>query len=126
MLQQFHRESVRGFGDQMGRHVDNNMLCQSMQLVLVWGDFKGGDLVIYDKDGTRTHAVIGPAILLMDGNAQHEVTPVTCGTRYSIVTYAKHTFPKCTEHVREQIRQFGFPLPTLYIGSLRRARVGHA
>ena len=100
-------------GDQMGRHVDNNMLCQSMQLVLVWGDFKGGDLVIYDKGGTRIHAVIGPAILLMDGNAQHEVTPVTCGTRYSIVTYAKHTFPKCTEHVREQIRQFGFPLPTL-------------
>jgi hypothetical protein len=33
-------------GDQMRRHFDNNMLGQSMQLVLVWGDFRGGDLVI--------------------------------------------------------------------------------
>ena len=100
-------------GDQMGRHSDHNMSGQSMQLVLIWGDFRGGDLVVYNKDGTRMHTAVGPTTLLMDGNANHEVTPVTSGVRYSIVTYAKNTFAKCDEDVREELRQCGFPLPTL-------------
>ena len=110
----------------MGRHRDHNTLGHSMQFVLIWGDCSGGDLVVYNTDGKQIHKTIGPTTLLIDGNAEHEVSPVTSSIRYSIVTYAKHTFAKCDENVREELRQYGFPLPTLYIGSLRRARVGHA
>ena len=112
-------------GDQMCRHSDHNMLGHPMQFVLIWGEFTGGDLVVYNTDGRQIHKTIGQTTLLIDGNAEHEVSPVTSGIRYSIVTYAKHTFAKCDENVREELRQYGFPLPTLSIGSLRRARVGH-
>ena len=100
-------------GDKMGKHNDRNMVGQSTQLVLIWGDFEGGDLVRYSDGGTPVRAVEGPATLLMDGNAEHEVTPITRGTRYSIVTYAKHTFPHCCEEVRQKLQQLGFPLPDI-------------
>ena len=65
------------------------MLGHPMQFVLIWGEFTGGDLVVYNTDGRQIHRAIGQTTLLIDGNAEHEVSPVTSGIRYSIVTYAK-------------------------------------
>ena len=98
-------------GEMMGKHNDRNMRSHSMQLVLIWGNFEGGDLLVYGKHGVAVPVVKGPVTLLMDGNADHEVLPVTEGIRYSIVTYAKQTFPVCPTELKNSLQHFGFPLP---------------
>ena len=53
----------------------------------------------------------GPVSLLMDGNVRHEVTAVTSGMRYSLVTYAKESVAECPAEIRQSLIQMGFPFP---------------
>ena len=84
-------------GNLMGRHDDRNLVGHSMQVVFIWRDYQGGDLVVYRHDGS-------PAPVA-------KVTAVARGTRYSIITYAKETFAACPAEVRHSLIQMGFPLP---------------
>ena len=98
-------------GNMIGPHSDENLSGHSMQLVLIWGDFQGGDLLVYRKDGAPVPVPKGPVSLLMDGNVRHEVTAVTSGMRYSLVTYAKESVAECPAEIRQSLIQMGFPFP---------------
>ena len=111
-------------GNLMGRHDDRNLVGHSMQVVFIWGDYQGGDLVVYRHDGSPVRVAKGPVSLLMDGNVQHEVTAVTRGTRYSIITYAKETFAACPAEVRHSLIQMGFPLPDVGLHCIPSQAVG--
>ena len=92
-------------GDFMGRHNDHNLANSAWQVVCVWGKFKGGELVVH---GSNAQVIYTQGIFLLDGNIDHEVYPITIGTRYSLVTYNKH-IPNALQY--EQLISWGYDLP---------------
>jgi hypothetical protein len=67
-------------------HVDKNNDGES--LVVAFGDYTGGELVVYNKDGTETEFNIRYRPVVMDASKiTHYVKPVTSGTRYSIIFF---------------------------------------
>jgi hypothetical protein len=67
-------------------HVDKNNDGES--LVVAFGDYTGGELVIRNSDGTDTEFNIRYRPVIMDASKiTHYVKPVTSGTRYSIIFF---------------------------------------
>ena len=88
----------------MGEHSDQNLPDYSRQMTFIWGEYTGGELTVGDK-------VCGNGVWLMDGNCKHHVSSVLTGTRYSIVTYAKHLNEKTAGERIDQLKAAGYPLP---------------
>jgi len=67
-------------------HVDKNNDGES--LVVAFGDYTGGELCVYNKDGTETEYNIRYRPVIMDASKiTHYVKPVTSGIRYSIIFF---------------------------------------
>jgi hypothetical protein len=67
-------------------HKDINNIGES--LVVSWGDYTGGELVVVDDDGIETDYNICMRPVIMDASKiTHYVKPITSGTRYSIIFF---------------------------------------
>jgi len=68
------------------RHVDKNNDGES--LVVAFGDYTGGELVVVNADGTETEYNIRYRPVVMDASKYtHYVKPVQSGARYSIIFF---------------------------------------
>lgn len=103
-LSEFDKEAIQiskyGVGEYYGKHLDyssvrdspshTRKLSISVQLSDT-NDYEGGDLKIYlpgsEKDSEHTCPREQGTIIVFDSRLTHEVTPVTSGTRYSLVKW---------------------------------------
>jgi hypothetical protein len=68
------------------KHKDKNNVGES--LVVAFGDYTGGELVIVNDDDTETEYNIRYRPVIMDASKiTHYVKPITSGTRYSIIFF---------------------------------------
>jgi hypothetical protein len=78
-------------GDFVPKHIDAEDA--SYQLAFTLGKFAGGQLRVYDRQKTVDTTARPDAydnrrkVLKFDGRYVHDVTPVTAGTRYSVIFY---------------------------------------
>ena len=97
-----------GPGDEMGAHVDDNALGHHMQVVVIFGTYEGGDLLIQGPDGTETR--LGNGVHKFNASLSHRVSEVTSGTRYSAISYAKRISKVPSETVTD-LKARGFVMP---------------
>ena len=67
------------------KHTDKEDL--TYQYLISLGDFEGGELKAYNKNGKPFIFSNKRKIVKLDGRLQHEVLPVTSGSRYAIIFY---------------------------------------
>jgi len=103
-------------GCSMARHNDKNVEVHPFQGLSIFGDFNGGELHIYS--GPTSTIVQGCGNFIMNANIDHEVKTVTCGTRFSVISYCKHLGPKTPLLNIDAVQQKGYPLPTMPSTSL--------
>ena len=94
-------------GNAMGLHVDNNVRGHSGQVVAIFGDYTGGDLVVHAAGGTMRYR---HGVHIIDADQLHEVTAVTSGVRFSVISYCKDLtrVPSC---ITDNLRERGYQLP---------------
>lgn len=87
--------------DQLSRKRKLSAICflntQSEESPAKANEFSGGDLVVYDLLSAKTSKNIGIPItaklgllMVFDATLLHEVTPVTSGERFTVVTFFTH------------------------------------
>ena len=96
----------------MDRHSDGNLIDYPMQILVVFGKFTGGALIVFGSNGTE-YNITQPGAYIINGNCEHKVLPIESGTRYSIITYCKNLTPKTDANIIEQLRAKGYPIPSL-------------
>lgn len=104
----------------MGDHVDKNLPDFPWQLVCVWagrnkdgskGKFSGGSLQCRDYCGSKC----GEGVFLLNGNVLHGVSPVSKGTRYSLITYCKNLSATTPIARIDDLRRWRFPMPNIAV-----------
>ena len=71
----------------VGIHVDNDI---SSQFVLTFGQYTGGQLMIYNNDLDLYIKIdTNDAVIQFDGRNKHYVSNIQNGLRYSVVYYEK-------------------------------------
>jgi len=77
-----------GKKDLLQNFVDIRKLSMSIQLSSP-SDYEGGDLILYDKEKEKVLPKEKGTIIFFSSDLQHEVTPITKGTRYSLVSWVQ-------------------------------------
>jgi len=95
-------------GHHMKQHADKNMRGFPIQLLTIWGTYKGGRLLVASDEDPSIHL---NGTVLLNSVIEHQVTRVTEGQRMSLVTYMKN-IEHIPETVIDRLRSEGFQLPT--------------
>ena len=95
-------------GCKMGKHSDDNAQGHCKQVIAIFGDYEGGDLVLYLGDGQQQ--VMRNGVHVFDATLEHEVLEVKDGVRYSVISYAKN-IDAVPEGCIKSLEQRGFVMP---------------
>ena len=95
-------------GQGMGLHIDHNLPDYPLQIVSIFGEFKGGILECYDEAHSKGET---DGVYILNANIPHHVSEVVAGTRYSFITYCKNIGANTPENQKDRVTQAGYPLP---------------
>ena len=84
----YSKHNDSGHNNHIGNYVDIRKLSFTIQLSDP-KDYEGGELIIYDVNKKVSVPKEKGTIIFFSSNLQHEVTPVTKGTRNSLVSWVQ-------------------------------------